>query len=332
MQNELKQKIKKLFQKREFSLLIVLIIICAIIQMRNSNFLTVKVLTNIFVNYSYTMVMSAGMMLVLLIGGIDISTASILAFSGMSASLLMRDGYITNWFVAYLAAALIGAACGFVIGLVVAKGRVLPIIATLGFQYIYRGLTYVISNSRTVVKTELLNDYKGFAKGSVFGINNLIVLTLFVYLLFFFIMKWTKIGRRVYSVGSNAEAARITGIPVDRVKIFVYMVCGTISGLCGAMYTSHYSTSQNQQAVGLEMDVIAACVIGGVSLQGGEGSVVGVFLGAVTISIISKSLSLIGIDPFWQQALKGTIILTAVILNVLTQRSAQNRILSEREV
>lgn len=332
MQDSLKEKIKKIIQKREFGLVIVLILLCAAVQMRNSNFLTAKVLTNIFVNYSYTIVMAAGMMLVLLIGGIDISTASVLAFSGMSVSLLMRDGYITNWLTAYIAAAVIGGACGLAIGLVIAKGKVLPIIATLGFQYIYRGLTYVISDSRTVVKTELLDDYKGFAKGSVLGLNNLIVLTLVIYLILFFVMKWTKIGRRVYSVGSNAEAAQITGINVDRVKILVYVVCSAISGLCGAMYTSHYSTSQNQQAMGLEMDVIAACVIGGVSLQGGEGSVVGVFLGAVTISIISKSLSLVGIDPFWQQALKGIIILAAVIVNVLTQRSTHNRMLSEREV
>lgn len=332
MHNSSMEKIKKIFQKREFSLIVVLILLCAAVQMRNSNFLTAKVLSSIFINYSYTIVMSAGMMLVLLIGGIDISSASVLAFSGMSVALLMRDGYITNWLVAYIAATVIGAACGLIIGLVIAKGKVLPIIATLGFQYIYRGLTYVISDSRTVVKTELLDDYKGFAKGSVFGLNNLIVLTLLIYLLLFFVMRWTKMGRRVYSVGSNEEAARITGIHADRVKILVYTACSAISGLCGAMYTSHYSTSQNQQATGLEMDVIAACVIGGVSLQGGEGSVVGVFLGAVTISIISKSLSLVGIDPFWQQALKGAIILAAVIINVLTQRSARNRMLSGREV
>ena len=254
-----------------------------------------------------------------------------MALSGMTSALLMREGIITNVFMALLVSTAVGALCGAIIGFVIAKGRILPIIATLGFQYIYRGLTYVISDSKTVTSSSMPAQFKEFAQASTLGINNLVLITVVIYILFIFMMRWTQIGRRVYSVGSNAEAARITGIRVERVQILVYTVSSAIAGLCGAMFVAYYATSQNQQAMGMEMDVIAACVIGGVSLQGGQGSVFGVLLGALTIAVISKSLSLVGIDPFWQQALKGATILIAVVINVLTQRGMNRRMLAERE-
>lgn len=324
--------LRKVFQSREFGLFVVLVLLCTAVQIRNNAFLTASVINGIFKNYSYTMTMAVGMMLVLLIGGIDISVGSVLALSGMTSALLMRDGIIFHWIPAYLVSIMVGCLCGAIIGLVIAKGRIQPIIATLGFQYIYRGLTYVISDSKTVTSADMAPAFKAFGQGTTFGIDNLVLITLIIYVLFFFLMRWTKAGRRVYCVGSNTDAARITGIHVDVVQILVYTVSSGIAGLCGAMYVSYYATSQNQQAMGIEMDVIAACVIGGVSLEGGEGSVIGVFLGAVTIAVISKSLSLVGIDPFWQSALKGATILLAVIINVLTQRNMHRRMLATREV
>ena len=218
-----------------------------------------------------------------------------------------------------------------VIGLVIAKGKVIPIIATLGFMYIYRGLTYFVSDSTWVGTAYMLQDFKTFAQGTTLGINNLVCITLCVYVVFFIILRWTRIGRQIYAVGSNVEAAEVSGIPIDRIKILVYAINGAIAGLCGSMYTGYYASAQNDMATGSEMDIIAACVIGGVSLSGGQGSVVGVFLGAVTIAVISKSLSMVGIDPFWQQALKGGIILAAIIINVLVQRSITKRTLEARE-
>ena len=145
-------------------------------------------------------------------------------------------------------------------------------------------------------------------------------------------LKWTGFGRQIYAVGSNPDAAKISGIHIDRVKIIVYSINGAIAGLAGAMYTSLYASAQGNMADGAEMDVIAACVIGGVSLDGGQGNAFGVLLGAVTIAIISKSLSLVGIDAFWQRALKGAVILLAVIINVLVQRSANRKALEGREI
>ncbi len=322
-----------ILRSREASLLLVMILLCALIQWRSGGkFLSGLVITQITQNYAYTAVLAFGMLLVLLIGGIDISIGATLALSGMSTSLMMRDGFIGNGVVAYGFSIVVGIVCGLVIGLIVSKGKVIPIIATLGMQYIFRGLTYFVSKTQWVSSDKMLPDYKAFAQGSTLGINNLfwIVIILFVAVMLF--LKWTSFGRQIYAVGSNPEAAKISGIPIDRVKIIVYTINGGIAGLAGAMYTSMYATAQGNMATGAEMDVIAACVIGGVSLDGGQGSAFGVLLGAVTIAIISKSLSLVGIDPFWQQALKGAIILIAVLTNVLVQRSSNRKVLEGREI
>jgi rhamnose transport system permease protein len=325
-------KLGEILRMREVSLLLVMILLCAVIQLRNNQFLTFNVINGIFKNYAYTMVMSFGMFLVLLIGGIDISVGATLALSGMTSAIMMKEGILTSAFSVYAVSTIIGLVCGFLIGLVIAKGRVIPIIATLGFQYIYRGLTYAISDSDWVGTSEMSMEFKQFAQGTTLGINNLICITIVVFVIAFVVLKWTDFGRQIYAVGSNADAAKISGIRIDRVKILVYTINGAIAGLCGSMLVGYYATAQPNMAVNSEMDVIAACVIGGVSLDGGQGSAIGVLLGGITIAVISKSLSMVGINAFWQQSLKGGIILVAVIINVLVQRAADRRALEGREI
>lgn len=325
--------IGELLHSREASLLLVMILLCAVIQWRSGGrFLSATVITQLTQNYAYIGVMAFGMLLVLLIGGIDISVGATVALSGMSTCLMMRDGLITSPLVAYLFSIAVGAVCGLIIGLIIAKGRVIPIIATLGMQYIYRGLTYLISGTLWVSSDKMLPGYKDFAQGSFLGINNLFCLVLLVFVVALVFLKWSSFGRQIYAVGSNEAAAHISGINIDRVKIVVYTINGALAGLTGAMFTSMYASAQGSMASGSEMDVIAACVIGGVSLNGGQGSAFGVLLGAVTIAIISKSLSLVGIDAFWQQALKGAVILMAVLINAVVQRTAAHRALEGRDV
>lgn len=332
MKNKTGSKLGALLRQREMSLLLVLILLCLAIQLRNSQFLTANVINGILKNYAYTMVMAFGMMLVLLIGGIDISVGAVLALSGMSACQLMKNDLVSCGVTVYLVSIGIGLLCGLIIGLVIAKGKVIPIIATLGFMYIYRGLTYIVSNSTWVGVAYMLDDFKAFPQNSFLGINHLIWITIIIFVVFFIFLKWTPFGRMIYAVGSNSSAAAISGIKIDRIKILVYMINGGICGLCGCMYTGYYASAQNNMALGAEMDVIAACVIGGVSLTGGQGSAAGVLLGGLTIAVISKSLSMVGINPFWQQALKGGIILLSVIINVLVQRGAVRRSLEGREI
>lgn len=323
----------ELLRSRETSLLLVMVLLCAVIQWRSGGrFLTANVITQLTQNYSYIGVMSFGMLLVLLIGGIDISVGATVALSGMSTCLLMRDGVITSPLVAYLFSIAVGAVCGLIIGLIIAKGKVIPIIATLGMQYIYRGLTYLVSGTLWVSSDKMLPGYKAFAQGSILGINNLFWLVILMFVAALIFLKWSGFGRQIYAVGSNESAAQISGIDIDRVKIVVYTINGALAGLTGAMFTSMYASAQGSMASGSEMDVIAACVIGGVSLNGGQGSAFGVLLGAITIAIISKSLSLVGIDAFWQQALKGAVILLAVLINAVVQRAAARRALEGRDI
>lgn len=327
--------LKKLTSSRELSLLIVLIVMCLIVQFRNGSFLTAKGINDTLKNYSTTLVMALGMMSVLLIGGIDISVGSTMAFSGMCASLLMRDGVYSSTLVMFLVSILIGCGCGALIGLVISKGKVQPIIATLGFSNVYRGATYIASNSAWVSAYQFQRNFKDFAQKNTltFGlINNMIFIALLCYVVFFFLMKWTKFGRRIYAVGSNPEAAQVSGINIDRYKFIVYAMMGAFAGLVGAMYTSLYASAQNDMGVGMEMDAIASCVLGGVSLSGGQGSVVGVLIGALMMAVISRGLPMIGVSQFWKEAIKGAIILVAIIINVLMQRTMHKNALKAREI
>ena len=177
--------------------------------------------------------------------------------------------------------------------------------------------------------------FKKFAQQSTltFGaINNMIFIVLVCYIVFFILMKWTRFGRRIYAVGSNPEAAAVSGINIDKYKFIVYTMMGAFSGLVGAMYTALYASAMSDMGVGMEMDAIASCVLGGVSMSGGQGSVVGVLLGALTMAVISKALPLVGISEFWQMAIKGAIILIAVIVNVVMQRTLQKNALKAREI
>lgn len=326
--------LKTLASSREISLLMVMLLIVAIITWRNPIFLTLKNISDMLTNYSTTMILALGMMLVLLIGGIDISIGATIALSGMFSALIMRDNQGVPVVVAFLMSIGVGLICGLLIGLVIVKGKVPPIIATLGFMNIYRGLTYLMARNQWVPAYQIPTAYKQFATGRylTFGVlNNMITVMLLCYILFFFFLKYTKTGRRIYATGSNVEAAQFSGIDTDRIKFFAYGTMGLLSGLVGALWVSIYASAQGDMAMGIEMDVIASCVIGGVSLSGGRGSVTGVFLGALIMAILGNALPLVGISQFWQDGLKGLIILVAIILNVLTQRSIMANNLRRRQ-
>jgi rhamnose transport system permease protein len=252
----------------------------------------------------------------------------------MSVGLLFKFGYMSSTLLGFILAIAIGAVCGLIIGLVIGHGGVTPIIATMGFMYIYRGLAYLIGNSQWA-GADALGDFKNFALESYLGfgvINNVIMVTIVCYVIFFIVMKWTKFGRNIYAVGSNAMAAEISGINVARVKVYVYTIMGLLSGLCGALSTTVYASAQPNMQTGKEMDVIAACVIGGVSMSGGRGSVLGALLGSLVLAVIAKALPLVGIDSIAQNTVKGILIVIVIILNVLTQRMIDKRNLERREM
>lgn len=325
---------KKITGSREASLVIVLVVLCILVNIKNPAFLTVQNIMEILKNNAVIMIMALGMLCVLLTGGIDISITSTLALAGMTVGMLYKYNIIKSTLLGFLIAIAIGTLCGLIIGLIIAKGRVIPIIATMGFMYIYRGLAYLVAQDQWA-GADALGSFKDFALESWLGfgvLNNVIMITIICYVAFFIIMKWTKFGRNIYAVGSNEEAAQISGIHVANVKIAVYTIMGALAGLCGALATSVYASAQPNMQTSKEMDVIAACVIGGVSMKGGRGSVICALLGALVLSIIGKALPLVGIDAIAQNTIKGVIIIAVIVLNVLTQRMMDRANLAKREM
>jgi len=329
---KIKSITKTLTKSREISLILVLIVLCAAIQLKNNQFLSFANLNDLFVNATIMCVLAVGMMCVLLIGGIDISIGSTLALSGMVAALVMRDYPQTPAIVSALIAICVGLFCGFLNGIVIAKGGVIPIIATLGFMNIFRGATYLVAKSQWVHKEQITPDFQNFTLNSLFGINNMITVAAFCFLIAAYFLKYTRTGRKIYAVGSNAEAAEVSGISITHIKIMVYSLMGALAGLAGALWVSKYASAQGDSGKGIEMDIIAACVIGGVSLNGGKGTMLGVVLGCLTLGILNNALPLINVSSFWQDAIKGLIIIIAIILNVMTQRSLDRNNLKRREL
>lgn len=323
--------VRKITGSHEALLGVVLVILCLLIQIRSPSFLTPVSVADMLKNNGVTMILALGMLCILLVGGIDISIASTCALAGMITGLLLKYHIVENTVLLFLIAAAIGLACGLIVGLVIAQGRVLPIIATMGFMYIYRGLTYVISKNQWAGAADL-GDFKTFALGTVFGINKVIFIVILCYGAFYIIMKWTPAGRRIYAAGSNPEAAAVSGINAGQIRLMVYTVMGVLCGVCGALAVSVYSSAQPNMMYGQEMDVIASCVIGGVSMNGGRGSAAGVFLGALTLAVINKALPLVGIDSLAQNTVQGIIIMTVILMNTGMQRSVKKQNLKRREL
>lgn len=329
---EKKSFIKKITGSREALLAIILILLFAAITVVSPSFLTPKSLMDMLKNNAVTMVMALGMLCVMLIGGIDISIMSTLALSGMSIGMLLKYEHISNTFLAFVIAMAIGTACGFLVGLVISRADVPPIIATMGFMYVFRAMGYLVSNGGEWAGAAALGSFKNFATTKVLGINAVIWVIIACYVIFFFFMKWTRTGRKIYAVGSNPSAAEVSGINVKNIKLMVYMIMGFLAGLGGALQVSIYASAMPDMQQGGEMDVIAACVIGGVSMSGGRGTVIGALLGSLVLATIAKALPLVGFDALWQNTIKGIMILVVVVVNVILQRVADRNALKGREM
>jgi len=324
--------LKKLTGSREFLLAVIVVAMFVIVSLINPAFFSFDSVTGMLKNNAVTMVMALGMLGVMLVGGIDISITSTLALSGMAIGMLLKYGRIASTPLAFVIAIAIGAACGFLVGLVISRADVPPIIATMGFMYIYRAMGYLISNGGEWAGAAALGSFKNFGTDQVLGLSKVIWVILFCYVVFFVVMKWTRIGRQVYAVGSNAEAAEVSGIKVRNIKLMVHTVMGLLAGLSGALQVAVYASAMPDMATGTEMDVIAACVIGGVSMSGGRGSVIGALFGALIMAMIPKALPLLHIDALWQNTIKGVMILAVVVINVVLQRIADRNALARREM
>ncbi len=300
---------------RQYQSIIMLLVFSGAIALMNDRFLTVPNLLNVFRQSSINAVIACGMTFVILTGGIDLAVGSVLAIaSAVCASLLIGGASVV---VAGGAALVVGAISGAVSGLIITKGKVQPFIATLVMMTFLRGATMVFTNGMplTVGKAKSAEAFYFLGNGNVLGVPLPIILTVLVFAMGYYVLTQMKIGRYVYAVGGNEEASRLSGLNTDRVKIFVYTMSGILAALAGLIVTSRLSSAQPTAGTGYELDAIAAVVLGGTSLVGGKGKIMGTVIGVLIIGILNNALNLMDISSYYQMIAKAAVILLAVLLD-----------------
>jgi rhamnose transport system permease protein len=317
---------------RELGLLVFIVVLSIVVQVDNPSFLTLENINDLLTNTAILSILSVGMMLVIVTRGIDLSIGATLALSGMVAALTVSAHPGLNPVIVIGIGIAVGSVCGILIGFFISKTNVLPIIATLGMMNVLRGLTYMISGGKWVSAHQMPESFKRIATGSIFGLNTLIVIAIVIYVIFYYFINHTRTGRQIYAVGSNPESAKISGINNDRILWMVYSIMGALAGLSGVLWVSKFASAQGDTASGYELSVIAACVLGGVSIAGGSGKISSIILGSILLGILNNALPLINVSPFWQTAIQGAIILIAVLINALVKRGVDRSHLMRRKI
>ena len=317
--------LERILAFRELVLFVFIVLLIAGVSIRSPRFLALDNFKVILLDASILMVVAIAQMIVMLTAGIDLSITAVLAFSGMAVALLVRDGIVTQPWLCLLLGTLIGLALGSINGLLVSKGGMPPIIASIATMTIYRGATYLISGGAWVSAHQMTDGFISIARGTVFGIPNLVVTVITVSLIAYYFLGHTPTGRKIYAVGDNPNAARFAGINVNRINFLVYALSGGICGFSGVLWVSRYASAQSNAAVGFELQAVASCVIGGVLISGGSGSVPGVLLGSLLLSVIVNALAVARVNPFWRMAIQGVIILVAVVIDTMMSRRIGKR-------
>jgi rhamnose transport system permease protein len=317
---------------RELGLLVFIAVLCALFELLNHNFLTLTNIRDLLTNTAILSILSVGMMMVILTRGIDLSIGSTVALAGMLSALTVSAHPGLHPVLSILEGIAVGTAAGAVNGLLIARFNVLPIIATLGTMNIIRGATYLVSGGAWVSAYQMSDGFKQIATGRFLGVSYPILIAFVINVAFAHFIGHTRTGRRIYAVGSNPEAADISGIPRRRIIWLVYTLMGALSGLGGVLWAAKFASAQSDSAVGFELTVIAATVLGGVSISGGRGKVSGLVLGTILLGILNNALPLIDVSPFWQLAIQGGVILAAVLTNVLVTRNNQRLALRRRAI
>ena len=290
-----------------------LLVIIIIISFLSPNFLSLNNILNVLRQVSINALIAFGMTFIILTGGIDLSVGSILALTGAVTAGLMASG--VDPIFAMLIGLVLGAVLGAINGLIIAKGKVAPFIATLATMTIYRGLTLVYTEGRPISGLGDSLTFQMLGKGYILGIPVPVMTMAISFIVLYFILKKTTFGRRVYAVGGNEEASILSGINADRIKIYVYALTGLLAALASLILTSRLNSAQPTAGNMFELDAIAAVVLGGTSLTGGRGWIVGTLIGALIIGVLNNGLNLIGVSSFFQQVVKGAVILLAVLLD-----------------
>jgi inositol transport system permease protein len=300
-----------------FGLLLVILFVGLTLSLLTDTFLSVANLTNVARQISINGILAVGVTFVLLTAGVDLSLGSVVALSGVACATFAHPGD-HSVFVPIAVGLLTGATCGLVNGTLVTLGGVAPFIVTLGMMTIARGLALIFSGGRPVA--DMSNELTALA-GDFFGIPIPMLCFAGVAAAAWFFLRNFRLGRHIYAVGGNENAARAAGVPVEQVKLFAYGLCGLLAGLAGVVLAARITTGQPNAGQAYELDAIAAVVIGGTSLAGGVGTITGTLLGVLLIGVINNGLDLQGVSSYYQAVIKGVIIVGAVWLDRRQARS-----------
>lgn len=297
---------------QKYGLLVAFAAICVVLSWRSPAFLTAQNGINVLRQISINAILAIGVTYVILTGGIDLSLGSVLALTGVLAATFAHPD--TYPLIVPLAIGIFGGVLiGLLNGLLITRFRVAPFIVTLGMMTIARGGALIVSKGRPV--SNLSASFNFIGSGDILGIPVPIVILAAVFAISYFILSKTTLGRYIYAVGGNEEAARASGINTHKIKIAAYSICAGLAGLAGIIQASRITTGQPNAGISYELDAIAAVVIGGTSLSGGIGSVTGTLLGALLIGTLNNGLDLLNVSSYYQQVVKGLIIIGAVILD-----------------
>lgn len=312
---------------KQFQSLIALIILCIVLSILTDKFFTADNGLNVLRQIAVNICIATGMTLVVLTAGIDLSVGSVLALCGAVAAGLLKYGIeipSANLFIGFnilgaiLAGLILGWLLGWFSGFTITKFNVPPFVATLAMLTIARGFTMLYTKGHPI--SNLGKSFSFIGSGSLIGIPVPVWIAAMVVLVAVFITQKTKLGRYIYAIGGNEQAAKLSGIHINKVKMMVYSIAGALAALGGIIVTARLDSAQPNAGISYELDAIAAVVIGGTSLSGGKGSVWGTVMGAVIIGVLNNGLVLLNVSPFWQQVVKGVVILLAVIVDKIGER------------
>lgn len=300
--------------------LITLLILIILVSCLNSNFFTVNNIFNILQQTSINAIIAVGMTLVILTSGIDLTVGALFALTGaIAASIVSVD---ISPFIAVTAALALGTAIGATTGFIVAKGKLQAFIATLVMMLILRGATLVYTKGSPISlgMEDSAEAFESIGTGQIIGIPTPIWIMCVVFITAWYLLKYTRLGRYIYALGGNESATRLSGINVDKIKITVYAISGLLCALASTIEVSRLSSAQPNAGTGYEMDAIAAVVLGGTSMAGGRGKIIGTLIGALILGLLNNGLNLLEVDPYYQMIVKGAVILFAVLIDNKTTK------------
>ena len=301
---------------RQFGTLIGLIVLCVILWILTPHFLTITNILNITQQTSINAIIAVGMTFVIITAGIDLSVGSIMAFAGVVLAGALNAGIPIP--IAMLIGLGVGAACGLVNGLLITYGGLPPFISTLGMMSVARGGALLYTDGRPV--SGFSEGFRFLALGEILSIPVPVVIMIVVYIIAHFLLTRTKFGRYTYAIGGNEEAAMLSGINIRFFKTAIYAFCGMLSGLAAIILTARLNSAQPIAGIMYELDAIAAAVIGGTSLMGGEGRITGTLIGALIMGVLRNGLNLLGVSSFVQQTVIGSVIIVAVLVDMALKR------------